>query len=398
MSTRGAIAAAAALFSILAAPAAHAQSGGMEYVPVPEIAKVSCAKSCAGKRPRAGGAIRISGRNLAAVTRVIFHGGPRRADDVAVKVRPRSDRRISARVPMDARSGPISLLAGRDVSSARSKRLPVLPPPPPQASADLTPAPGPRDPGAPRLETGTSRVTYFFGAKPGVTFFYRVSDDGPVTVQVLLVRASDGVTVRSWDATVPPGETQQVEWDGLDAAGQMPPEGRYAFRLVASGAGGAQVRSAQVQDVRRDAFDYYGHIFPVRGRHDFGSGDGARFGAGRDGHSHQGQDVFARCGTRLAAARGGVVKFKQYHAAAGHYIVIDGDGTGVDYAYMHMAGPSPLEVGDRVFTGQQIGQVGDSGNASGCHLHFELWEAPGWYDGGRPFDPYPSLVAWDAVS
>jgi murein DD-endopeptidase MepM/ murein hydrolase activator NlpD len=42
--------------------------------------------------------------------------------------------------------------------------------------------------------------------------------------------------------------------------------------------------------------------------------------------------------------------------------------------------------------------VGDSGNAQGCHLHFELWGAPGWYDGGDPFDPLPALQAWDSWS
>jgi murein DD-endopeptidase MepM/ murein hydrolase activator NlpD len=42
--------------------------------------------------------------------------------------------------------------------------------------------------------------------------------------------------------------------------------------------------------------------------------------------------------------------------------------------------------------------VGDTGRASGCHLHFEEWTAPGWYAGGKPFDPLPDLRAWDAQS
>jgi len=139
------------------------------------------------------------------------------------------------------------------------------------------------------------------------------------------------------------------------------------------------------------------HVFPVRGRHDFG-GAGADFGSGRAGHSHQGQDVFAACGTPLAAARGGKVQFRGYHAAAGHYIVIDGDGTDLDYAYMHLTSRSPFAKGDTVATGQRIGSVGDSGNARGCHLHFELWATPGWYEGGRPVDPLRALKAWDRWS
>jgi murein DD-endopeptidase MepM/ murein hydrolase activator NlpD len=137
------------------------------------------------------------------------------------------------------------------------------------------------------------------------------------------------------------------------------------------------MRSAQATDLERDAFDLYDHIFPVRGKHDFG-GAGARFGAGRSGHSHQGHDVFAECGTPMVAARGGRVKFKQFHAAAGNYVVIDGAGTDIDYAYMHLAEPTPFQVGDRVYTGQRIGSVGETGNARGCHLHFELWSGPGW--------------------
>jgi murein DD-endopeptidase MepM/ murein hydrolase activator NlpD len=135
------------------------------------------------------------------------------------------------------------------------------------------------------------------------------------------------------------------------------------------------------------------HVFPIAGKHHFG-GAGADFGSGRAGHSHQGHDVFARCGTPLVAARGGKVQASKYHAAAGHYVVIDADGSGTDYVYMHLAEPSPFNRGDAVATGQRIGAVGDSGNARGCHLHFELWSAPGYYEGGRPFDPLPALKAW----
>ena len=100
----------------------------------------------------------------------------------------------------------------------------------------------------------------------------------------------------------------------------------------------------------------------------------------------------------MVAARGGRVKFKQYHAAAGNYVVIDGAGTDIDYAYMHLAEPTPFQSGDRVYTAPRIGSGGETGNARGCHLHFELWDAPGWYDGGKPFDPMPSLLAWDGWS
>ena len=135
-------------------------------------------------------------------------------------------------------------------------------------------------------------------------------------------------------------------------------------------------------------------VFPVAGPHDYG-GDGARFGRARSGHSHQGHDVFARCGTPLLAARAGRVRYAGYQAAAGHYVVIDGATPDIDYAYMHLEKPATFRTATAVATGAQIGTVGESGNARGCHLHFELWSAPGWYEGGRPFDPLPQLRAWD---
>ena len=92
----------------------------------------------------------------------------------------------------------------------------------------------------------------------------------------------------------------------------------------------------------------------------------------------------AACGTPLVAARGGIVQYAGYEANAGNYVVIDGKGTPNDFMYAHLAEPSPLQTGDTVRTGQPIGIVGDTGDATACHLHFEMWGAPGWYEGGSP--------------
>ena len=388
------------LCALVAAPAAAAQSsgGGTTYVATPKVSKVTCLRSCASKqRARGGSVLKITGTALASVDQVTYLGSYGRSDDVSVKVRPGSDQRISARVPIGAVTGPISLSTPAGGRSAPTKPVLILPPLPPEPNAELSPVPGPSANGAPRLETGTSRTKAFVGARPGVTFSFRLSGASASALKVELVSAGDGVVVKTWTPQeVPPDQVQSISWSGrLGRAAATP--GRYSFRLTAASADGAEAHSSQSGDVGRDSFDLYDNLFPVRGRHDYG-GTGAHFGAGRAGHSHQGQDVMAKCGTRMVAARGGRIKFKQYHAAAGHYIVIDGDGTDLDYVYMHLDQPSPFGEGDRVYTGQTIGAVGDSGNARGCHLHFELWGAPGWYDGGKPFDPFPSLQAWDSWS
>ncbi|MGI9020904.1 MAG: M23 family metallopeptidase [Solirubrobacterales bacterium] len=129
------------------------------------------------------------------------------------------------------------------------------------------------------------------------------------------------------------------------------------------------------------------HVFPVPAKHTYGDG----YGAGR---GHEGQDIFARCGKRILAARRGRVKYRGRQAAAGNYVVINGAGTPRDYAYLHLQSKAFVKVGQRVRTGELIGRVGDTGNSSGCHLHSELWRGD-W--NGRP-DVTRKLRAWDKYS
>ena len=130
-------------------------------------------------------------------------------------------------------------------------------------------------------------------------------------------------------------------------------------------------------------------VFPVAGSYDFGTYTNG-FGGGR---GHQGQDILTACGTPIVAASSGRVEFVAYHARAGHYAVIEDSG-GESQAYMHLSRAPALEKGDRVNAGGAIGSAGRSGNATACMLHFELWTAPGWYQGGAAVDPRPELERW----
>jgi murein DD-endopeptidase MepM/ murein hydrolase activator NlpD len=130
-------------------------------------------------------------------------------------------------------------------------------------------------------------------------------------------------------------------------------------------------------------------VFPIVGKHQIGTSAVQRFGGAR---GHEGQDVFAKCGTPLVAAHPGTVQHADFEGRAGNYVVIQMADGGSE-AYMHMAEPTALTVGTPVVAGQPIGIVGDTGDAQGCHLHFEYWTAPGWYEGGSPIDPLPLLEA-----
>jgi murein DD-endopeptidase MepM/ murein hydrolase activator NlpD len=129
-------------------------------------------------------------------------------------------------------------------------------------------------------------------------------------------------------------------------------------------------------------------VFPVQGAHTFGDGFGAR------GGEHQGIDILARCGLTVVAAASGTVRRNAKQSRAGNYVVLRDEATGEDHVYMHLRRRSPLQPGARVAAGAPVGEVGETGNATACHLHFEIWTAPGYYTGGRPRDPLPDLRAW----
>jgi murein DD-endopeptidase MepM/ murein hydrolase activator NlpD len=242
----------------------------------------------------------------------------------------------------------------------------------------------------------TPRKSFYFGFHYPRLSFTIESNQPQNDLQIDVVNSA-GETVRSfYRSDVAPGVPTNIRWDGTTGEGRPAHNGVYSFRIGPQGSGVA-ARPATPSTSLSLSFSFYGYAFPILGPHEFALGAG-RFGAPRSGHTHQGQDTMAACGTPLIAARGGTVQYAGYEADAGNYIVIDGKGTPDDFMYAHLAEPSPLHTGEPVRTAQPIGIVGDTGDATACHLHFEMWGAPGWYEGGSPFDPLPYLEKWDAYS
>jgi biotin carboxyl carrier protein len=136
-------------------------------------------------------------------------------------------------------------------------------------------------------------------------------------------------------------------------------------------------------------------VFPVAGPFDFGCAD-ARFGAGRVGHIHEGQDIGAAAGTPVVAPYAGTVSRTAFQASgAGEYVVLDGaDGRAYFFAHCQR-GSTAVAEGAAVTAGQRLCLVGATGTTSGAtHLHFEIWQV-GWrVAGGYAIDPLPELLAW----
>ena len=233
--------------------------------------------------------------------------------------------------------------------------------------------------------------TYMYG-KRDATFRYAIDAAGARAVKVELVKRKNDRLIRTWHRrSVEPGVEDAVRWNGKRDGHGYPGKGEYVFRVFSE----KDVRARMGEDADDRRVLFYKYKFPIRGKHTYGDG----IGAPRGDHTHQGQDLAAACGTRLVAARGGRVQWKAYQAGgAGYYLVIDGKDTGKDYVYMHLDGPATVTQGERVPTGGRIGRVGTSGGSSGCHLHFEIWSGPGWYEGGAFTNPLDDLRKWDTWS
>ena len=346
----------------------------------PKLDGAECASDCSGGAAQAGSTVELTGTGLGAVEKVKFAS----AEEKRAKAKPESvdDELVEVVVPEGAVTGPVRVVDADRNKATTPDELEI-------AEEGGDPAAEPTDPAAPTDPTDPGTGT---GDAPGDTSPDGISVDpdkgffqgkrqatahvsGGSVSELEVVSAADGATVATVAAADDGTGEVTASWNGVTDSGEVAPNGEYEYRAPGGGDSAA--------------FSQYDHIFPINGQHEYGDG----LGAGRD---HQGQDVFADCGTKMVAARAGKVETSESHASAGNYLVIDGKKTDTDYVYMHLQEPSPLAVGDKVKTGGAIGLVGETGNASGCHLHFEMWDAG--YQQGSPADPAPELKKWDEWS
>jgi len=95
----------------------------------------------------------------------------------------------------------------------------------------------------------------------------------------------------------------------------------------------------------------------------------SRYGP-RWGERHSGIDIAASKGSAIKAADGGVVKFAGWNGNYGKLVIIDHENGYTTY-YGH-CNTIKVKTGQRVARGEVIATVGETGRATGPHLHFEV--------------------------
>jgi hypothetical protein len=164
----------------------------------------------------------------------------------------------------------------------------------------------------------------------------------PPAVAVALVRLVDAVAVPGWPPTLAPGVVSSVLWDG-GVAGVPQPAGRYELRVFAGGADVAAVAASAPETLPA----------PPSNTSTTGSPSAAAALSARAGRlrrrSRRPRARGPGCVRPLRHAAGRraerVVKLNRFQSAAGNYLVVDGDGTVVDYADMPLRDPSPPRQG-----------------------------------------------------
>jgi len=124
-------------------------------------------------------------------------------------------------------------------------------------------------------------------------------------------------------------------------------------------------------------------IWPVNGK--ISSGYGVR-----SNRIHEGIDIPMPKGTPIVAARDGVVKRADSVMRGYGMLVIVDHGGGVETRYAHCSAFA-IKVGDKVKAGQIIAYVGNSGNSTANHLHFEVLINGLAYNPMRFLDEYQSI-------
>jgi murein DD-endopeptidase MepM/ murein hydrolase activator NlpD len=122
--------------------------------------------------------------------------------------------------------------------------------------------------------------------------------------------------------------------------------------------------------------------------------------ARQGGRVHEGIDIFAKTGTPIHAVTGGTIVKGFSDPRGGVVVRIQGDdGNYYYYAHLKQGSTDALHVGQRVGTGDVIGQVGNTGDAATTppHLHLQVKAGSEWVNPYHYLQPFPDMSAIESA-
>jgi murein DD-endopeptidase MepM/ murein hydrolase activator NlpD len=186
----------------------------------------------------------------------------------------------------------------------------------------------------------------------------------------------------AYDQQLQAAQIQLLQLQGArDAYAQWAAQKQAEEAAAAAAAARAQQNAASAAAAARSG-DGSGYVLPAAGR--TSSCFGSRWGV-----QHLGMDIAAAIGTPIYAATSGVVKRAGPATGFGLAVYILGDdGTVTVYGHENRYF---VQAGERVSAGEQIAEVGNRGESTGPHLHFEVHPDGELYSGA--VNPGPWLRA-----
>lgn len=107
---------------------------------------------------------------------------------------------------------------------------------------------------------------------------------------------------------------------------------------------------------------------------------------------HKGIDIAGELGTGVLAVASGTVSKSYYSTSYGHVVFIKHDNDGFETVYAHL-NKRLVSEGQKLKQGEKIGEMGNTGQSSGVHLHFEIHEKEWTYEKKHAVNP--TLVLGD---
>lgn len=131
-----------------------------------------------------------------------------------------------------------------------------------------------------------------------------------------------------------------------------------------------EVQLSQMEIDANDIKENYSFILPLIGT--VTSRFGPREATEIVSANHAGIDIGVNEGTVYVAAMEGTVTYVSSEGGYGNHVYIEKDDVTTLYAHCKTI---YVKEGDTITQGQEIGEVGQTGNATGPHLHFEVRKA-----------------------